>query len=99
MLPVVRTAILRPIEGTVEHHSRMDELTGACPSGVTPSDHEARTGSEVAEGERRHLLVFDGAASWLHPLPASGDLLIGRAEGVELRIDHGAVSRKHARIV
>jgi DNA-binding NtrC family response regulator len=49
-------------------------------------------------GERRHLLVFSGSTSWMYPLPASGDVVIGRAESADVRIDHGAVSRQHARL-
>ena len=72
-------------------------MTGAPLSGATPSDHAARAGEEVS-GDRRHLLVFHGTTSWLHPLPPSGDVVIGRSESADLRIDHGAVSRQHARL-
>ncbi|HEX7843032.1 MAG TPA: sigma 54-interacting transcriptional regulator [Kofleriaceae bacterium] len=49
-------------------------------------------------GQRRHLLVCSGATSWTYPLPARGDVVIGRAESADLRIDHRSVSREHARL-
>jgi two-component system, NtrC family, response regulator AtoC len=54
---------------------------------------------EAAMGERRHLLVFGGSSSWMYPLPARGDVVIGRSETADLRIAHGAVSRRHAKLV
>src|ERR1051325_564934 len=82
---------------TLDHRTRMQDMTGAPLSGATPSDR-ARAEEEVSEGERRYLLVFHGATSWLHPLPASGEVIIGRSEAADLRIDHGSVSRQHARL-
>src|SRR5690349_1158551 len=32
----------------------------------------------------------------VHPLPRSGKLTLGRAEGNDVRIDHPSVSRRHA---
>jgi DNA-binding NtrC family response regulator len=42
--------------------------------------------------------VFSGSTSWIFPLPVCGDVVIGRSEDADLRIDHGAVSRRHARL-
>jgi DNA-binding NtrC family response regulator len=56
-------------------------------------DEEATTSVD-----RRHLLVFSGPSSWLHPLPASGHVVIGRSETADLRIDDALVSRQHARL-
>jgi len=72
-------------------------MTGAPSTGETPSDHAGRDDGEM--GELRHLLVFSGSSSWMYPLPACGDVVIGRSETADLRIDHGAVSRRHARLV
>src|SRR6185503_17371222 len=44
-------------------------------------------------------LILSEASPRLYPLPESGDLLIGRSETADVRIDHDAVSRKHARLV
>ncbi|MBC7976704.1 MAG: sigma 54-interacting transcriptional regulator [Myxococcales bacterium] len=43
--------------------------------------------------------MFGGTSSWLYPLPASGDVVIGRSESANLRIDDASVSRQHARLV
>src|SRR5215831_14180859 len=80
------------------HRARMEDMTGAPGTGETPSEQVVRCDGEAA-GERRHLLVFRGTSSWIYPLPACGDVVIGRSEAADLRIDHGAVSRRHARLV
>jgi DNA-binding NtrC family response regulator/pSer/pThr/pTyr-binding forkhead associated (FHA) protein len=76
----------------------MEDVTGGSYAGVTPSDH-ADGGGEDEAAERRHLLVFSGSSSWIYPLPLCGDVVIGRSETADLRIDHGAVSRRHARLM
>ena len=77
----------------------LEDVTGSHGAGPTPSEQVARVEDDEAVGERRHLLVFSGPASWIFPLPARGDVVIGRSEAVDLRIEHGAVSRRHARII
>jgi two-component system, NtrC family, response regulator AtoC len=77
----------------------MEDMTGAPGTGETPSEQVARGDDGEEMGERRHLLVFSGTSSWMYPLPVCGDVVIGRSEGADLRIDHGAVSRRHARLV
>ncbi len=47
---------------------------------------------------RRYLVVFEGERSRMCPLPASGEIVIGRGEGAGIAIDDSAVSRQHARI-
>jgi two-component system response regulator AtoC len=42
------------------------------------------------------LLVFTGDSVSTHPLPATGEVSIGRGEGVDIRIDDRSLSRKHA---
>ncbi len=54
-----------------------------------PDRHPAR---------RLYLLVFVGETSSMCQLPATGDVLIGRSESAELRLDDGKVSRRHAEI-
>ncbi len=47
----------------------------------------------------RVLLVIDGAALQVMPLPPSGTLTIGRASRCDVEIDSGSVSRHHANLV
>jgi DNA-binding NtrC family response regulator len=77
----------------------LEDVTGSHGAGPTPSEQAARVEDDEAVGERRHLLVFSGPASWIFPLPARGDVVVGRSEAADLRIEHGAVSRRHARII
>jgi two-component system, NtrC family, response regulator AtoC len=44
-------------------------------------------------------LVFDGDRSWVHELPISGSIIIGRAADAELQLADPSVSRKHAQIL
>src|ERR1044072_5988088 len=55
-------------------------------------DREAPFGDRV-------LLVIDGAALQVMPLPAAGTLTIGRASKCDVVIDSGSVSRHHANLV
>jgi DNA-binding NtrC family response regulator/pSer/pThr/pTyr-binding forkhead associated (FHA) protein len=75
-------------------HSWMGEVS----TGTTPAErtlHSADDGATAAVG-RRHLLVFSGPSSWMYQLPASGRVVIGRAETADLRIDDASISRQHA---
>ncbi|WP_240488769.1 sigma 54-interacting transcriptional regulator [Labilithrix luteola] len=42
------------------------------------------------------LIVFCGGQVSSHPLPKSGELVLGRGEDAGIRIDHVTVSRRHA---
>jgi transcriptional regulator with GAF, ATPase, and Fis domain len=77
----------------------MGDSNDVLSMGSTPSDQPARVHEDEPAGTRRHLLVFGGASSWLYPLPAAGDVVIGRSEAANLRIDDASVSRQHARLV
>jgi pSer/pThr/pTyr-binding forkhead associated (FHA) protein len=46
----------------------------------------------------RVLLVIDGAAIQVVPLPSSGTLTIGRASRCDVVVDSGSVSRHHANL-
>src|SRR5512140_4041381 len=46
----------------------------------------------------RVLLVIDGAALQVMPLPGGGTLTIGRASKCDVVIDSGSVSRHHANL-
>jgi two-component system, NtrC family, response regulator AtoC len=79
----------------------MDNSTDALSLGATPSEHTPISLEEeaVPGAEQRYLLVFCGASSWMFRLPSSGEVVIGRSESAELRLDDGSVSRRHARLV
>jgi len=78
----------------------MEDTNEAPYMGATPSDHTTLGVDEEATSgtERRHLLVFSGSSSWMYQLPPSGDVVIGRSETADLRIDDASVSRQHARL-
>ncbi|HEX2685056.1 MAG TPA: sigma 54-interacting transcriptional regulator [Kofleriaceae bacterium] len=78
----------------------MEDTNEAPHVGATPSDHTTRgiDDEPTSSVERRHLLVFSGASSWMYQLPLSGDVIIGRSETADLRIEDGSVSRQHARL-
>lgn len=46
-----------------------------------------------------YLRVIHGATSWVHVLPRSGSVLVGRAAEADLRIEAAAMSRRHARFI
>ncbi|HEX2688207.1 MAG TPA: sigma 54-interacting transcriptional regulator [Kofleriaceae bacterium] len=48
--------------------------------------------------ENAYLLVFQGASSRAENLPLDGDIVIGRADGAQVRLLDKSVSRAHARI-
>ncbi len=47
---------------------------------------------------RVYLLIFEAESSRMVPLAAEGEVVMGRGEGVDVRIIDGSVSRKHARL-
>ena len=50
-------------------------------------------------GERLWLLVVGDGVLASEPLPAHGELVIGRAPECDVRIEHGSISRTHARLL
>ena len=66
----------------------IEDETGATTEQI---DREAPFGDRV-------LLVIDGAALQVVPLPTSGMLTIGRASKCDVVIDSGSVSRHHANL-
>src|SRR4029079_18400033 len=66
----------------------IDDETGATTEQI---DREAPFGDRV-------LLVIDGAALQVVPLPGAGTLTIGRASKCDVVIDSGSVSRHHAHL-
>ena len=67
----------------------IDDETGATTEQI---DREAPFGDRV-------LLVIDGAALQVVPLPGAGTLTIGRASKCDVVIDSGSVSRHHANLL
>jgi two-component system, NtrC family, response regulator AtoC len=53
----------------------------------------------IDRSARLRLIVFCGGQVSSHPVPRTGELVIGRGEDAHVRIDHVTVSRKHATIV
>src|SRR4029077_20305454 len=66
----------------------IDDETGQTTEQI---DRQAPFGDRV-------LLVIDGAALQVVPLPAAGTLTIGRASKCDVVIDSGSVSRHHANL-
>src|SRR4051812_30391359 len=48
---------------------------------------------------RRVVVVATGTGLSIHPLPRSADLVIGRGDMCDVRIEDDSVSRRHARLV
>ena len=47
---------------------------------------------------RHDLLVFEADTSWMFAVPESGDFVIGRGDGADVRLQDASVSRTHARV-
>src|SRR5690242_17147838 len=54
-------------------------------------------GDSSDAGSEAYLLRIDALAATVVPLPRTGALLVGRGDDADVRIDHAAVSRRHAR--
>ncbi|MCX5748137.1 MAG: FHA domain-containing protein, partial [Proteobacteria bacterium] len=60
------------------------------------ADDSTQTRRDVHAGPvRRTLVVMIDDAIVTHLLPETGELVIGRGQGVEIRVDHPSVSRAH----
>jgi len=60
--------------------------------------HRIERAAQAAQATGLSLLVVgDTAVTW-HPLPASGSVVIGRGDDVDVRIQDAAISRAHARL-
>jgi two-component system, NtrC family, response regulator AtoC len=62
-----------------------------CAAAVT----ERAPTREASSGERLSLLVIGESLVASHPLPTSGRLVIGRLADCDVRLDDGALSRRH----
>src|SRR6185503_13733253 len=70
---------------------------------VAPSDFRVDgPTAEPARGDehatRMSLAVLGDGIIATHPLPARGQIVVGRGADADVRIDHESVSRKHVRI-
>src|SRR5690349_2428455 len=52
-----------------------------------------------ASAQADYLLCIEGERSWTVPLPASGELVIGRGTDAALRLGDDLVSRAHAQLL
>ena len=59
----------------------------------------AATSPSREPGQADYLLCIEGERSWTVPLPASGELIIGRGNDAALRLGDDLVSRAHAQLL
>lgn len=67
-----------------------------------PPQHTAETQERAREGgahSERYLAIFEPGSSRVVPLPAGGELVIGRSAEVSLRLHDPSVSRRHAKLL
>jgi pSer/pThr/pTyr-binding forkhead associated (FHA) protein len=64
-------------------------------SGVSTTSDEGAAGGE----HHQYLLVFDAASSYMFPLPAAGEIEVGRQSANGLKLADTAASRRHAKLV
>jgi DNA-binding NtrC family response regulator len=81
-----------------------DAALGAAAGKVTVqvaeggAQHTLPVAAPEALESRHYLLVFEEGRAWMHPLPARGEVLIGRADSCDLEIADVSVSRQHLRV-
>jgi DNA-binding NtrC family response regulator/pSer/pThr/pTyr-binding forkhead associated (FHA) protein len=67
-----------------------DDISATATSALTPD------ASPDPSSIRTYLLVFERGGSWVFELPRDGEIIIGRGDLAELRLNDNAVSRRHA---
>ena len=72
----------------IPQHDDFDESTLTQGPGDRPP--------EADRSPRSYLLVFEGTGSSIFYLPPTGEVVIGRGEGVQLHLQSAATSRRHA---
>jgi DNA-binding NtrC family response regulator/pSer/pThr/pTyr-binding forkhead associated (FHA) protein len=60
---------------------------------------DAQLGALDVTSDLFYLLVFERNSSWVFRLPETGEVLVGRADAADLRIEDPSASRMHAKIV
>ncbi len=73
----------------------MDE-TGDPVATMTSAKVTPDSGPSTDPTGRRYMLVFERGSSWVFELPDHGEVMIGRGDLAELRLQDPAVSRRHA---
>jgi two-component system response regulator AtoC len=64
----------------------------------TPHDEETIEAVDRASSDARLLRVVLGERVVTHALPATGEVVLGRGQEVDVFVDHRSVSRQHARL-
>jgi transcriptional regulator with GAF, ATPase, and Fis domain len=75
---------------------------GSPPTPPSPRDvaqTAAAPPAHAAAGQADYLLCIEGERSWTVPLPASGELIVGRGNDAALRLGDDLVSRAHAQLL
>jgi two-component system, NtrC family, response regulator AtoC len=63
-----------------------------------PTTTQASSGGQPVANARWLLIVGDGHLA-MHPLPEKGEMVLGRDQTCDIRLDHSKISRRHARLV
>jgi DNA-binding NtrC family response regulator len=79
---------------------KIDEVDDDDDLGITSTVALSKPPFAAADREAgAYLLVISDSSSTLHPLPASGTLVIGRDAGCDVILPHTSVSRQHAQLI
>jgi len=99
MVSIAFQALLPPYGRSVNHSDEPGRHEGpTVPRLSTSTTPDVDEPTET--GERGwYLLVFEQQGSFIHPLPATGELVVGRAAGNGLMLEDGGASRRHFRLV
>src|SRR6476659_899820 len=69
------------------------------PDDLTVSLRPFHLQAGVLAGGRAYLLVIEGSSSATFDLPTTGEVIIGRSQDAQLRLEDNSASRRHARLV
>src|SRR6266478_6537081 len=72
--------------------------TTPVPSTLVPSTLVDDRQSQAGAPPGYHLVVMGPSVFQLVPLPARGQLVVGRGDGADLRVDEPRASRRHLRV-
>ncbi|MGK3982867.1 sigma 54-interacting transcriptional regulator [Sorangium sp. So ce136] len=73
-------------------------MSGSPGSPLTTQTFDLRASLD-SRGIGSYLLVIGASSSYRRALPEDGELIVGRSDDADVRLDTAAVSRRHARIV
>ena len=74
----------------------MGEASTGDEVAVTVTSFTPDSGPATDPTGRRYMLVFERGSSWVFELPDHGDVMIGRGDLAELRLQDPSASRRHA---